>query len=254
MKSIDVFCVFPEAVEGTLRVGVVGRAIERGVLALRAFDLRDFAPKGRIDDMPFGGGAGMVVRVDVVARAFEEVYRSPAREVREERRVLVTEPSGRYVEQGYVRELAEELSGGRGLTMVCGRYGGIDERVCAALATETVSLGDFVLSGGEIVAAALSDAVIRLLEGVLGNSESLVGESCSHAGFIGPPHYTRPAAWDGEQVPAVLLSGNHAEIQAWREREARERTQARAERRNEAGDRSRFVSGTSDNTHERRQT
>jgi tRNA (guanine37-N1)-methyltransferase len=230
MKSIDVFCVFPEAVEATLRVGVVGRAIERGVVALRSFDLRDFAPKGRIDDVPFGGGAGMVVRVDVVARAFEEVYGIPARKVREERRVLLTEPGGHYVEQGYVRELARELSGGRGLAIVCGRYGGMDERVRDVLATEAVSLGDFVLSGGEIVAAALSDAVIRLLGGVLGNSESLVGESFSCEGSIGPPHYTRPAAWDGEEVPAVLLSGNHAEIQAWREREGRERAEARAER------------------------
>jgi tRNA (guanine37-N1)-methyltransferase len=230
MKSIDVFCVFPEAVEATLRVGVVGRAIERGVVALRSFDLRDFAPKGRIDDVPFGGGAGMVVRVDVVARAFEEVYSIPARKVREERRVLLTEPGGHYVEQGYVRELARELSGGRGLAIVCGRYGGMDERVRDVLATEAVSLGDFVLSGGEIVAAALSDAVIRLLGGVLGNSESLVGESFSCEGSIGPPHYTRPAAWDGEEVPAVLLSGNHAEIQAWREREGRERAEARAER------------------------
>jgi tRNA (guanine37-N1)-methyltransferase len=230
MKSIDVFCVFPEAVEATLRVGVVGRAIERGVVALRSFDLRDFAPKGRIDDVPFGGGAGMVVRVDVVARAFEEVYGIPARKVREERRVLLTEPGGHYVEQGYVRELARELSGGRGLAIVCGRYGGMDERVRDVLATEAVSLGDFVLSGGEIVAAALSDAVIRLLGGVLGNSESLVGESFSCEGSIGSPHYTRPAAWDGEEVPAVLLSGNHAEIQAWREREGRERAEARAER------------------------
>ena len=235
MKSIDVFCVFPEAVESTLRVGVVGRAIERGVIALRLFDLRDFAPKGRIDDMPFGGGAGMVVRVDVIARAFEEVYGIPARKVREERRVLVTEPGGRYVEQEYVRELAEKLSGGRNLTIICGRYGGMDERVRAALATEAVSLGDFVLSGGEIVAAALSDAVIRLLEGVVGNSESLVGESFSHEGSIGPPQYTRPATWDGEQVPAVLLSGNHAEIQAWREREARERAESRAEKRGRRG-------------------
>ncbi len=230
MKSIDVFCVFPEAVEATLRVGVVGRAIEGGVVALRSFDLRDFAPKGRIDDVPFGGGAGMVVRVDVVARAFEEVYGIPARKVREERRVLLTVPGGHYVEQGYVRELARELSGGRGLAIVCGRYGGMDERVRDVLATEAVSLGDFVLSGGEIVAAALSDAVIRLLGGVLGNSESLVGESFSCEGSIGPPHYTRPAAWDGEEVPAVLLSGNHAEIQAWREREGRERAEARAER------------------------
>ncbi len=252
MKSIDVFCVFPEAVEATLRVGVVGRAIERGVVALRTFDLREFAPKGRIDDMPFGGGAGMVVRVDVVAHAFEEVYGVPARKVREERRVLVTEPGGRYVEQGYVRELAEELSGHRGLTIVCGRYSGMDERVRDALATEAVSLGDFVLSGGEIVAAALSDAVIRLLGGVLGNSESLVGESFSCEGSIGPPQYTRPAAWDGEDVPAVLLSGNHAEIQAWREREARERAKARAEKRSEAQEGPRFVCGAPDDTHERR--
>jgi tRNA (guanine37-N1)-methyltransferase len=254
MKGIDVFCVFPEAVEATLRVGVVGRAIERGVLALRTFSLRDFAPKGRVDDMPFGGGAGMVVRVDVVARAFEEVYEIAARKVREERRVLVTEPGGRYVEQGYVRELAEEISGSRGLTIVCGRYGGMDERVHAMLATEAVSLGDFVLSGGEIVAAALSDAVIRLLGGVLGNSESLVGESFSREGSIGPPQYTRPATWDGEQVPTVLLSGNHAEIQAWREREARERAESRAERWSEAREGLRFVSRASDNIHERRQT
>src|ERR687889_583723 len=155
-----------------LRVGVVGRAIERGVVGYRSFDLRRFSRDGRIDDMPFGGGAGMVVRVDVVARAFEEVYGTPAREVREERRVLVTEPGGRYVEQGYVRELVEELSGGRGLTIVCGRYGGMDERARAALATEAVSLGDFVLSGGEIVAAALSDAVIPLPGGGLGNPGS----------------------------------------------------------------------------------
>jgi tRNA (guanine37-N1)-methyltransferase len=252
MKSIDVFCVFPEAVESTLRIGVVGRAIDRGVVALRFFDLRDFAPKGRIDDMPFGGGAGMVVRVDVVARAFEEVYGIAARKVRDERRVLVTEPGGRYVEQGYVRELAEELSGGRGLSIVCGRYGGMDERVRTVLATEAISLGDFVLSGGEIVAAALSDAVIRLLGGVLGNTESLVGESFSREGSLGPPQYTRPAAWDGEDVPAVLLSGNHAEIQAWRERKARERAETRAKRRNEAEKATRFVCGAPDDTHERR--
>src|ERR671926_319788 len=106
MKSIDVFCVFPEAVESTLRVGVVGRAIERGVVAVQTFDLRDFAPKGRVDDMPFGGGAGMVVRVDVVARAFEVVYGVPARAVREKRRVILTEPGGRTLTQGYVGQLA----------------------------------------------------------------------------------------------------------------------------------------------------
>ena len=169
----------------------------------------------------------MVVRVDVVARAFEEVYAIPARKVREERRVLVTEPGGRIIDQGYVRELAEGLATGRDLTIVCGRYGGVDERVRAALATEAISLGGFVLSGGEIVAAALSDAVIRLLEGVLGNTESLVGESVSREGFLGPPQYTRPATWDGEEVPAVLLSGDHAKIRAWREEQARSRASRR---------------------------
>ncbi len=253
MKSIDVFCVFPEAMESTLRVGVVGRAIERGVITLRTFDLRNFASRGRIDDMPFGGGAGMLVRVDVVARALEEVYGVSARKVREERRVIVTEPGGRKVEQEYVRELAEELSDGRGLTIVCGRYGGMDERVRTGLATEAVSLGDFVLSGGEIVAAALSDAVIRLLGGVLGNSESLVGESFSREGSLGPPQYTRPAEWDGEEVPVVLLSGNHAEIHAWRKREARERAEAKAETRGEAEEGPRLVSEAPNTTHERRQ-
>ena len=231
MSDVDIFCVFPEAVEATLRVGVVGRAIERGTVRFRTFDLREYAPGGRIDDAPFGGGAGMVVRVDVVARAFEEVYGVPAREVREERRVIVTEPGGRIIEQGYVRELAEGLAAGRHLAMVCGRYGGVDERVHGALATEAVSLGGFVLSGGEIVAAALSDAVMRLLDGVLGNTESLVGESFSREGVLGPPQYTRPAVWDGEEVPAVLLSGDHAKIRAWREEEARERAQARVDAR-----------------------
>jgi tRNA (guanine37-N1)-methyltransferase len=254
MKSIDVFCVFPEAVEGTLRVGVVGRALERGVVGLRTFDLRNFAPKSRIDDMPFGGGAGMVVRVDIVARVFEEVYGVPARRVREERRVIVTEPSGRKVEQGYVRELAAELSAGREITIVCGRYGGIDERVLTALATETVSLGDFVLSGGEIVAAALSDAVIRLLEGVLGNTESLVGESFSREGALGPPQYTRPAVWDGEEVPAVLLSGNHASISAWREREAFNRARARAKAVPRDEKKEFTAPETLNTTHERRPT
>jgi tRNA (guanine37-N1)-methyltransferase len=222
MKSIDAFCVFPSVVDAALSVGVVGRAIERGVVGYRSFDLREYAPGGRIDDMPFGGGAGMVVRVDVVARALQEVYAVPAREVRGRRRVVLTEAWGRPVTQGYVNEVAD----GPDLTIICGRYGGVDERIRTALATEVVSLGDFVLSGGEIAAAAIADAAIRRLEGVLGNSESLVGESFSAEGMVGPPVYTRPAEWDGEAVPGVLLSGNHAEIHAWREREARARARA----------------------------
>jgi tRNA (guanine37-N1)-methyltransferase len=223
MRSIDVFCIFPEAVDATVGVGVVGRAIENGIVDYRSFDLRDYSPDGRIDDMPYGGGAGMVVRVDVVARALEEVYGVPAKEVRSRRRVILTEPAGRRLTQSYV----DEVASGPDLTVICGRYGGIDERVWGTLATEAVSLGEFVLSGGEIVAAALADAAIRRLHGVLGNAESLVGESFSAEEVVGPPTYTRPASWDGERVPGVLLSGDHAKIRAWRERAARQRTRAR---------------------------
>ena len=223
MRSIDVFCVFPSVVDAAVRVGVVGRAIERGVVSYRSFDLREHAPGGRIDDMPFGGGAGMVVRVDVVARALEAVYGVQARGVKEERRVVLTEAWGRPVTQDYVNEVAE----GPDLTIICGRYGGMDERVREALASEAVSLGDFVLSGGEIAAAALADAAIRRLGGVLGNRESLLGESFSGEALVGPPVYTRPAEWDGEAVPGVLLSGNHAQIRVWRENEMRERGRAR---------------------------
>lgn len=223
MNSLHVFCVFPQAVDALVRVGVVGRAIERRVVEYRSFDLREYAPDGRIDDMPYGGGPGMVVRVDVVARALEAVYDVPARSVRERRRVVLTEAWGRRLDQGYV----EELAATEDLTIICGRYGGVDERVRQELAPEAVSLGDFVLSGGEIVAAAVADAVIRRLEGVVGNRESLVGESFSEEDYVGPPQYTRPAEWDGAQVPDVLLSGNHAEIRAWRARAARSRSQRR---------------------------
>jgi tRNA (guanine37-N1)-methyltransferase len=223
VRNIDVFCVFPSVVDAALGVGVVGRAIERAAVGYRSFDLKEHAPGGRIDDMPFGGGAGMVVRVDVVARALEAVYGIPAREVKVERRVVLTEAWGRPIDQDYVNEVAE----GPDVTIICGRYGGVDERVRTTLATETVSIGDFVLSGGEVVAAALADAAIRRLEGVLGNRESLTGESFSEEGVIGPPQYTRPADWDGTPVPDVLLSGDHAMIRAWREEQARLRASQR---------------------------
>ena len=129
--------------------------------------------------------------------------------------------------QAYAREVAA----GRDLTVICGRYGGVDERVTTELSSETISLGDFVLSGGEIVAAALADAVVRLRDGVLGNAESLVGESFESEGSIGPPVYTRPAAWNGKEVPSVLLSGNHARIRAWRDEESQERARRREKTR-----------------------
>jgi tRNA (guanine37-N1)-methyltransferase len=183
LRSIDVFCVFPQAVDAAVNFGVVGRAIENGIVDYRSFDLRDYSPDGRIDDMPYGGGAGMVVRVDVVARALESVYGVPAREVKAGRRVVLTEPAGQKLTHGYV----DEVASGSDLTVICGRYGGVDERVWRTIATEAVSLGEFVLSGGEIVAAALADAAIRRLHGVLGNAESLVGESFSDGDMVGPP-------------------------------------------------------------------
>ncbi|MGI8540383.1 MAG: tRNA (guanosine(37)-N1)-methyltransferase TrmD [Rubrobacteraceae bacterium] len=219
MRNIDVFCVFPDSVDATLRIGVVGKAIEHGVVGLRTFGFRDYISEGRIDDSPYGGGAGMVLRVDVVARALESVYGVPAKEVKDGRRVVLTEPAGRRMSQSYV----EEVSEGSDLTIICGRYGGVDERVWTELCTEAVSLGDFVLSGGEIAAAALADAAFRRIEGVVGNSESLVGESFSDEDVIGPPVYTRPNEWDGAPVPDVLLSGDHAKIRAWREERARSR-------------------------------
>src|ERR671912_32902 len=167
--------------------------------------------------------AGMVVRVDVVARALESVYGVPAREVKAGRRVVLTEPAGQKLTHGYV----DEVASGSDLTVICGRYGGGDERVLSTLAAEAVSLGDFVLSGGEIVAAALADAAIRRLHGVLGNVESFVGESFSAQDVVGPPQYTRPADWARALVPDVLLSGNHARIHAWRKEEARLRSAKR---------------------------
>ena len=157
MRDIDVFCVFPSAVDAALRVGVVGRAIERGVVGYRSFDLSEYAPGGRIDDMPFGGGAGMVVRVDVVARALEAVYGVPAQGGQAEAQGRAHGGLGAALDQAYV----DEVAGGPDLTIICGRYGGMDERVATDLATEVVSLGGFVLSGGEIVASALADATIR---------------------------------------------------------------------------------------------
>ncbi|CAN5897472.1 tRNA (guanosine(37)-N1)-methyltransferase TrmD [soil metagenome] len=224
MQSLHVFCVFPKAVDAMIGVGVVGRAIERGIVDYRSFDLREYAVDGRIDDMPFGGGPGMVTRIDVVARALEQVYGMPAKDVRRNRRVLVTEAWGRRLTQDYVEELSEVSD----LTLICGRYGGVDERIIMELANEVISLGDFVSSGGEIAAAAVADAVIRRLPGVVGNRESLEGESFSQQGSVGPPMYTRPAEWDGERVPDVLLSGNHAAIRAWRAGAARAKAEERA--------------------------
>ena len=217
MRNIDVFCVFPEAVDAAVGVGVVGRAIENGIVEYRSFDLRDYSPDGRIDDMPYGGGAGMVVRVDVVEAALVARYGSapPAH------RTIALSAGGRQFDDALASELAAEEH----LTVLSGRYEGFDERVYEHLATDVVSIGPYVLSGGELAAMVICDAVLRKLPGALGHEESALEESFSEALEGAPeyPHYTRPFVWRGHEVPEVLLSGDHARIREWRRARSRER-------------------------------
>ncbi|MEQ8832921.1 MAG: hypothetical protein RIB67_00590 [Miltoncostaeaceae bacterium] len=187
-----------------------------GDLVIDCFSPRETTPlgQGQVDDSPYGGGPGMVLRVDVVAAALEHRYGVPAERVREERRVVVLTPRGRP----FADPVAREYAAGGDMLLLCGRYEGFDQRVHEHLAGEELSLGPFVLAGGEIAAMAVIDAVSRRLPGALGNAESLEGESFSDAlgGGLEYPHYTRPAVWGGHGVPDVLLSGDHGAIARWR--------------------------------------
>jgi tRNA (guanine37-N1)-methyltransferase len=209
----DVVSIFPEVFEPVFRQGVVGRGIQRGLLTLRAHDLRDFtADRHRqVDDAPFGGGAGMVLKPEPIFAALEAI--------RAENRgpVVLLEPWGERLTQA----LARELASGPGLIVVCGRYEGVDDRVRQELADREVSIGDYVLSGGEIPAMVLLDVVARLVPGVVGDEESLAQDTFTAARGGGYPQFTRPADWRGHRVPEVLLSGNHAEIARWRREHAR---------------------------------
>lgn len=209
----DVVTIFPEVFPGPLGVGVIGRALERGLLELHVHDLRDYTT-GRhrqVDDAAFGGLPGMVLKPEPLIR----VVRRLRTEVPGIRAVLLS-PQGRTFDQGVARELAAEPA----LLLVCGRYQGVDERARAEIGEE-LSTGDYVLSGGEIAALAVVDAVGRLLPGVVGSPESLAEESFSGSeGRLEAPLYTRPAEFEGQSVPDVLRSGHHAAIAAWRSREA----------------------------------
>jgi len=215
----DVVTIFPEIFEPVFRAGVVGRAIDRGLLALRAHDLREHTHDRhrQVDDIPYGGGPGMVLKPEPLFEAIEAI--------RAENRgpVILLEPWG----EPFTQQIARELAAEPGLVIVCGRYEGIDDRVREKLADREISIGDYVLSGGEIPAMVVIDAVSRLLPGVLGDEESLSGDSFT-ADLLGHPQYTRPAEFRGLRVPEVLLSGNHREIEAWRQAQARRRTLARA--------------------------
>jgi tRNA (guanine37-N1)-methyltransferase len=211
---IDVFTIFPGIVEGPLRESLLGKAIEAGVLDVRVHDIRAFvSDKHRqVDDEPYGGGPGMVLKPEPVFAAVESLGEGS-------KRVIVLSPAGRRLEQYLVRELAKEPW----LVLISGRYEGVDERVVEGLPAEEVSIGDYVLSGGEIPALVVLEAVTRLVPGVVGKEESLERESFAD-GALDHPHYTRPSEFRGMAVPDVLLSGNHAEVERWRREASREKT------------------------------
>ena len=222
--KIDVFTLFPASFEWFVEQRHVRNAVEGG-LRFDAVDMRVTTPvgAGKVDDTPYGGGAGMVIRVDVVEAALRERYGCDAEEVTRRRRVIALAAGGRPFDDVFAGELAAEA---RDVTLLCGRYEGFDERVLEHLASDVVSIGPYVLSGGELAAMVVADAVIRKLPGALGHAESALEESFSPALEGAPeyPHYTRPLEWRGHRVPDVLLSGNHAEIDAWRRARSRERS------------------------------
>ena len=211
-----VLTLFPEMFPGPLALSLAGRALSRGVWSLEARDIRGYATDRHrtVDDTPFGGGAGMVMRPDVVDAALAACA--------DDRPAIFLTPRGRLLTQPLVRELAA----GPGVVLLCGRYEGVDQRVIEARGLIEVSIGDYVLSGGEPAALVLLDACVRLLPGVMGAAASAEEESFS-AGLLEYPHYTRPADWQGRSVPEVLLSGHHAAVAAWRAAEAERTTRAR---------------------------
>jgi tRNA (guanine37-N1)-methyltransferase len=211
---VDVFTIFPGIFEGPLGESLLGKAIAAGLVDVRVHDLRDFTtdPHRQVDDEPFGGGPGMVMKPEPVFRAVESLEEGT-------KRVILLSPAGRRLDQALVRELAAEPW----LVLVSGRYEGVDERVVEGLPAEEISIGDYVLSGGEIPALVVLEAVSRLVPGVVGKEESLREESFE-AGLLDHPHYTRPREFRGLAVPEILLSGDHARIAGWRRRAALEKT------------------------------
>jgi tRNA (guanine37-N1)-methyltransferase len=211
---VDVLTIFPGVFEGPLRETLLGKAIAAGILDVRVHDIREHAADRhrQVDDEPYGGGPGMVMKPEPLFTAVEAL--GPER-----KRVILLSPSGRRLDQALVRELAGEPW----LVLACGRYEGVDERFVEGLPAEEISIGDYVLSGGEIPALVVLEAVTRLVPGVVGKEESLAAESFE-GGRLDHPHYTRPQEFRGMRVPDVLLSGNHAEIAEWRRRAAEEKT------------------------------
>ena len=217
MLKVDIVTIFPKMVQAPLEEGIVGRAIERGLLDVRVHDLREHTRDRHrvVDDVPFGGGPGMVLKPEPLFRALEHI-----RETRgEPGSVILTSPDGPLLNQS----VARRLSGLEHIVVLCGRYEGVDDRVRRHLATEELSIGDYVVSGGELPALVIVDAVARLVPGIVGDEQSVARDSFAR-GLLDYPQFTRPAEFRGMTVPAVLLSGHHAEIERWRRREALART------------------------------
>jgi tRNA (guanine37-N1)-methyltransferase len=217
MWRASVLSIFPEIFPGPLGASLAGKALAAGVWSLEIVDIRDFATDRHrsVDDTPAGGGPGMVMKPDVLARAIDAT-------ATDERARLLLSARGAPLTQARV----EALCRGKGVILVCGRFEGVDERVIAARGLEEVSIGDYVLSGGEIAAMALIDACVRLLPGVMGAAGSAAEESFA-GGLLEYPQYTRPQLWEGRPIPEVLLSGDHAKIAAWRRAEAERLTSDR---------------------------
>ena len=217
MWRASVITIFPDMFPGPLGLSLAGRARDKGIWAIDAIDLRDHATdKHRsVDDTPAGGGPGMVMRADVIARAIDAV-------ATDDRPRLLMSPRGLPLTQ----RKAAALTQGPGVVLLCGRFEGIDERVIAGRNLEEVSVGDYVLSGGELAAMVLIDACVRLLPGVMGEAGSLAEESFSD-GLLEYPQYTRPQVWEGRAIPEILISGDHAKVAVWRRAEAERLTQAR---------------------------
>ncbi len=219
MWRATVFTLFPEMFPGPLGVSLAGEALARGLWSLEARDIRDqgLGRHRAVDDTPAGGGPGMVIRADVLAAALDAGL-----DVGDARPRLLLSPRGAPLSQARARS----LSAGAGVALICGRFEGVDERVIAARSLEEISIGDYVLSGGEIAAMVVLDACVRLLPGVMGKEASGLEESFE-SGLLEYPHFTRPREWEGRAIPEILLSGDHARIKAWREAEARRITSER---------------------------
>ena len=214
-----VLTILPEIFPGPLSASLIGSALERKLWALETIDIRDFATDRHrsVDDAPAGGGPGMVMRADVVGPAIDAIgEKTPGAPL------IYLTPRGTPLTQARVRELSE----GPGMTLLCGRFEGLDQRVVEAREIEEISIGDFVLAGGEIAACALIEACVRLVPGVVGDADSL-GEESFEQGLLEYPHYTRPREWEGREIPEVLLSGDHGKIAHWRREQAERLTRER---------------------------